>query len=267
MSALSAASGFDSLAWNVFGTEQVHKGGQATIDTAALMSINLRALGESLAALSFSWRLFTEEEILIVQPELLKKENFEIENKKPSFKVKPDVVSDYTSPPEAPSRPAPTVSWNASLAGIETSALETESLFALSNDNTFPMKYEREEPENLFGVSHTKTVKVKFDAQTAEMELYVLLDMLDAPPPPINSCKVRTCGRATKARELPREDKNKFDAVISEVYMPAMDGSKCLELVGLEMDLPIINSPLGRLASEPVEHVQRHARVEKRRMG
>ncbi len=111
---------------------------------------------------------------------------------------------------------APTVSWNASLAGIEISALESlsslsikdklsdypeatsgtkkevfvdsntlftvESLFALSNDNTFLMKYEREEPENLSGVSHTKTVKVKFDAQTTETEL-------DAPPPPINSSK------------------------------------------------------------------------------
>jgi hypothetical protein len=52
---------------------------------------------------------------------------------------------------------------------------------------------------------------------------------------------VRTCGRATKSRELPMEDGNKFDAVISEVYMPTMDGSKCLELAGLEMDLPIIS--------------------------
>ncbi len=52
---------------------------------------------------------------------------------------------------------------------------------------------------------------------------------------------VTTCGRATKARELPREDRNKFDLVISEVYMPAMDGLKCLELVGLEMGLPIIS--------------------------
>jgi two-component response regulator (ARR-B family) len=52
---------------------------------------------------------------------------------------------------------------------------------------------------------------------------------------------VTTCGRATKARELLKEDRNKFDLIISEVYMPAMDGSKCLELTGLEMDLPIIS--------------------------
>lgn len=161
--------------------------------------------------------------------EVLNKEKIVIDNKKPSFKVKPDVVLDSTSLPEAPSRPAPAVSWNASLAGIETSALESlsslsikdtlsdypestsgtknevfvdsstlsaaESLFALSNDNTFPMKYEREEPENLSGVSHTETVKVKFDAQTAETELDALLDMLDAPPPPINSGKGMTMPR------------------------------------------------------------------------
>jgi two-component response regulator (ARR-B family) len=51
---------------------------------------------------------------------------------------------------------------------------------------------------------------------------------------------VTTCGRATKALELLREVKDKFDLVISDVYMPDMDGFKLLELVGLEMDLPVI---------------------------
>jgi two-component response regulator (ARR-B family) len=52
---------------------------------------------------------------------------------------------------------------------------------------------------------------------------------------------VTTCGRATRALELLREDKDKFDLVISDVYMPDMDGFRLLELVGLEMDLPVIS--------------------------
>jgi two-component response regulator (ARR-B family) len=55
------------------------------------------------------------------------------------------------------------------------------------------------------------------------------------------SYQVTTCGRATKALELLREVKDKFDLVISDVYMPDMDGFKLLELVGLEMDLPVIS--------------------------
>jgi response regulator of citrate/malate metabolism len=50
-----------------------------------------------------------------------------------------------------------------------------------------------------------------------------------------------TCGRATKAPKLPKEDKDKFDLIMNDAYMPAMNGFKLLELVGLEMGLPIIS--------------------------
>ncbi|XVF02920.1 hypothetical protein REPUB_Repub04eG0216300 [Reevesia pubescens] len=51
---------------------------------------------------------------------------------------------------------------------------------------------------------------------------------------------VTTCSQAKVALNLLRERKGCFDVVLSDVYMPDMDGYKLLEHVGLEMDLPVI---------------------------
>ncbi|KAJ6697772.1 TWO-COMPONENT RESPONSE REGULATOR [Salix purpurea] len=51
---------------------------------------------------------------------------------------------------------------------------------------------------------------------------------------------VTTTSQAITALNMLRENKNNFDVVISDVHMPDMDGFKLLELVGLEMDLPVI---------------------------
>ncbi|KAG8074107.1 hypothetical protein GUJ93_ZPchr0006g43114 [Zizania palustris] len=49
-----------------------------------------------------------------------------------------------------------------------------------------------------------------------------------------------TCSQATKALTMLRENRRGFDVIISDVHMPDMDGFRLLELVGLEMDLPVI---------------------------
>lgn len=52
---------------------------------------------------------------------------------------------------------------------------------------------------------------------------------------------VTTSTNAIDALRMLRRNRNSFDLVISDVDMPDMDGFKLLELVGLEMDLPVIS--------------------------
>ena len=58
---------------------------------------------------------------------------------------------------------------------------------------------------------------------------------------------VTTVTEAETALEMLRERKNRddqFDVVISDVFMPGIDGFKLLELIGLEMDIPVISKAL-----------------------
>ncbi|XP_019181982.1 PREDICTED: two-component response regulator ORR22-like isoform X2 [Ipomoea nil] len=51
---------------------------------------------------------------------------------------------------------------------------------------------------------------------------------------------VTISSQARMALKMLRDNRDRFDLVISDVHMPDMDGFKLLELVGLEMDLPVI---------------------------
>ncbi|CAK9168822.1 unnamed protein product [Ilex paraguariensis] len=66
--------------------------------------------------------------------------------------------------------------------------------------------------------------------------------------------QVTTTSQARMAHMMLRENKNRFDLVISDVHMPDMDGFKLLELVGLEMDLPVIRNSDPKLVMKGVTH-------------
>jgi len=51
---------------------------------------------------------------------------------------------------------------------------------------------------------------------------------------------VTTCSRVSEAISMVRERKDRFDLVMSDVYMPNEDGFKLLEFIGLTLDLPVI---------------------------
>ncbi|CAN1859037.1 Two-component response regulator ARR1 [Linum perenne] len=52
--------------------------------------------------------------------------------------------------------------------------------------------------------------------------------------------RVTACRKSKDAVAMLREDKFRFDIVISDVHMPEIDGFKILEVAAQEMDLPVV---------------------------
>lgn len=60
------------------------------------------------------------------------------------------------------------------------------------------------------------------------------------------SCTVTMKRSGKEALEMLRKSRDSFDIVITDVVRSDMDGFKLLEIIGLEMDIPVISKLPGK---------------------
>ncbi|KAH9327154.1 hypothetical protein KI387_007332, partial [Taxus chinensis] len=120
----------------------------------------------------------------------------------------------------------------ATVQNLQHSSMSTASSFHSDNHS----------PDGIFAKGEESSIPSQFPAGLRVLVVDddpICLKIIDKM---LRRClyEVTTCSRATVALSMLRERKGCFDLVISDVYMPDMDGFKLLEYVGLEMDLPVI---------------------------
>nr|KJB44227.1 hypothetical protein B456_007G240900 [Gossypium raimondii] len=76
------------------------------------------------------------------------------------------------------------------------------------------------------------------------------------------SYDVTKCNRVKTALSKLRENRNGFDIITSDVYMPDMDGFKLLEHIGLDIDLPIIKVVMKGVRHGACDYLIKPVRIE-----
>lgn len=69
--------------------------------------------------------------------------------------------------------------------------------------------------------------------------------------------------KATEALEMLRKNKESYDIVITDVEMPDMNGFKLLEIIGLEMDMPVISKLIEHLFQRAYIFTFDHTKIVK----
>lgn len=69
--------------------------------------------------------------------------------------------------------------------------------------------------------------------------------------------------KATEALEMLRKNKESYDIVITDVEMPDMNGFKLLEIIGLEMDMPVISKLIEHLLQRMYIFTFDHTKIVK----
>ena len=96
-------------------------------------------------------------------------------------------------------------------------------------------KQQKKAVSGTFSTLNLKCLQLHDDSAHFSTNIYVFLSFLQS------HSTYSTQNTQQAVLKMLRENKDRFDLVLRDVHMPDMDGYKLLELVGLEMDLPVMS--------------------------